>query len=85
VYERIAQRVGGNLTRYPAPAAGTLTFRWYDIGPDVAKAHRRDLIFRGQFTTTVEQVAYAFLSPGNMPPEDSYAKAIKAKLKSLGV
>jgi len=85
VYQRIAQRVGGNLTRYPAPAPGTLTFRWYDIGPGVEQGHTRDLNFQGQFTTTVEQVAYAFLSPGNMPPEGSYAKAIEAKLKALGV
>jgi hypothetical protein len=82
VYERIAQRVGGNLTSYPAPAPGTLTFRWYDIGSEVVRGRRRELISEGQFTTTVEQLAYAFLSPGNMPPEGSYAKAIRAKLKA---
>ncbi|MGH9761535.1 MAG: hypothetical protein ACREAC_11960, partial [Blastocatellia bacterium] len=85
VYERIARRVGGNLTRYPAPAPGTLTFRWYDIGSEVPSGSIRNLKFQGQFTTTVEQVAYAFLSPGNMPPEDSYARAISAKLRSLGI
>ncbi len=85
VYERIAQRVGGNLTPYPVPAPGTLTFRWYNTGPDVAQGHVRDLVCQGQFTTTVEQLAYAFLSPGKLPPEGSYAKAIKAKLTALGV
>lgn len=85
VYRRIAQRVGGNLTEYPAPAPGTLTFRWYDVASEAPAGHRRDLIFEGQFTTTVEQVAYAFLSPGNMPPEGSYARAIQSKLKSIGV
>lgn len=83
VYERIATRVG-NLTHYPAPAPGTLTFRWYDPGPEVEQGTVRDLVFGGTFTTTVEQLAYAFLSPGNMPPEGAYARAIEAKLRSSG-
>lgn len=83
VYERIKRRVGGNLTSYPAPASGTLTFRWYDIGAEVAEGTQRELVSGGQFTTTVDQVAYAFLSPGNMPPEGSYANAIRVKLKSV--
>jgi hypothetical protein len=68
VFKRITDRVGGNLTAYPAPAPGTLTFRWYDVGPEVPAGSIRKLVYEGQFTTTVEQVAYAFLSPGNMPP-----------------
>jgi hypothetical protein len=84
VYNRITDRVGGKLTSYPAPAPGTLTFRWYDLGPKAAKGKQRSLMHQGQFTTTVEQLAYAFLSPGNMPPEGSYANAIRTKLKSLG-
>jgi len=85
VYEKISVRVGGNLTKYPAPAPGTLTFRWYNIGPEVRSGQMRKLVFEDQLTTTVEQLAYAFLSPGNLPPEDSYAKAIRAKIKALGV
>jgi len=85
VYEKASVRVGGNLMKYPAPAPGTLTFRWYDIGPEVRSGQKRKLVFGGQLTTTVEQLAYAFLSPGNLPPENSYAKAIKAKIKALGV
>ncbi len=85
VYERINVRVGGQLMKYPALAPGTLTFRWYDIGPEVQSGEVRRLVFKGQLTTTVEQLAYAFLSPGNLPPEDSYANAIRAKIKALGV
>jgi hypothetical protein len=85
VYEKISVRVGGNLMKYPAPAPGTLTFRWYNIGPEVRSGQMRKLVFEDQLTTTVEQLAYAFLSPGNLPPEDSYAKAIRAKIKALGV
>jgi hypothetical protein len=85
VYEKIRVRVGGNLMKYPAPAPGTLTFRWYNIGPEVRNGQTRKLVFDDQLTTTVEQLAYAFLSPGNLPPEDSYAKAIRAKIKALGV
>ena len=84
VYEKISARVGGSLMKYPAPAPGTLTFRWYDIGPAVPSGQFRKLVFGGQHTTTVEQLAYAFLSPGNLPPEGSYAKAIRAKIKALG-
>jgi hypothetical protein len=85
VYEKISVRVGGNLMKYPAPAPGTLTFRWYNIGPEVRSGQMHNLVFEDQLTTTVEQLAYAFLSPGNLPPEDSYAKAIRAKIKALGV
>jgi hypothetical protein len=85
VYEKISVRVGGNLMKYPAPAPGTLTFRWYDVGPEARSGQRRKLVSGGQLTTTVEQLAYAFLSPGNLPPQESYAKAIRAKIKSLGV
>jgi len=85
VYERIKVRVGGKLMKYPAPAPGTLTFRWYDIGPEVPEGEQRELVFKGELTTTVEQLAYAFLSPGNLPPEGSYAKAIRAKIKALGM
>lgn len=85
VYERIKVRVGGDLMKYPAPAPGTLTFRWYNIGGEVASGQSRPLVSQGQHTTTVEQLAYAFLSPGNLPPGDSYAKAIQAKIKSSGV
>jgi hypothetical protein len=58
------------------PIPGTPAFRWYDIGPEVRTGQKRKLVFEGQLTTTVEQLAYAFLSPGNLPPENSYAKAI---------
>lgn len=85
VYEKISLRVGGNLMKYPGPAPGTLTFRWYNVGPEVRSGQKRKLISDGQLTTTVEQLAYAFLSPGNLPPENSYAKAIRAKIKALGV
>jgi DNA mismatch endonuclease Vsr len=37
----------------------------YGIGPEGSVGQAR-LSFQGQFTTTVEQVAYAFLSPGNI-------------------
>jgi hypothetical protein len=85
VYDKISVRVGGKLMKYPAPAPGTLTFRWYDIGPEARSGQRRKLAAGGQLTTTVEHLAYAFLSPGNLPPEDSYAKAIRAKIKAFGI
>ncbi|MFN7924016.1 MAG: NotI family restriction endonuclease [Bryobacteraceae bacterium] len=84
VYRRIERRIGGTLTKY-RPSQGTLTFRWYDIEPKAPAGAARQLKFEGELTTTVEQVAYAFLSPGNMPPENSYAAAVRAKLHSIGI
>jgi hypothetical protein len=41
---------------------------------------RRDLIFEGQFITTIEQVALAFTAPRDLPEENVYEKSIVAAL-----
>lgn len=82
VYERIQQRLGGGLRPYPLHP-GTLTFRWYDLGPESARGQRRELKLAGQFTTTVDQVALAFTAPADLPPAGVYQNAIEAELKLL--
>jgi hypothetical protein len=79
VYERITERLGRDMLSYE-PQPGSLTFRWYDVGPAVAPGQRRNLIFKGQFTTTVDQVAYAFTAPANLPPPRVYEEAIRKEL-----
>lgn len=79
VYERILARLGGSLRRYH-PQAGALTFRQYDLGVSVAAGHRRNLEFKGQMTTTVDQVALAFTAPSNLPEPGVYEHAIRAEL-----
>lgn len=80
VYERISDRLGGNMLEYPSLQPGSLTFLWYDLGPEVPPGKRRRLLSAGSFTTTVDQVALAFTSPTNLPPANVYEAAIRKEL-----
>jgi hypothetical protein len=79
VLSRVRSRLGTKMLEYPI-AAGTITFQAYDLGEDVGPGRRRDLLKGVTFTTTVEQVAYAFVSPVNLPPMGVYETAINAAL-----
>jgi Restriction endonuclease NotI len=79
VLKRIIMRLGGKMLDYPI-AAGTITFQAYDLGPLQPKGKRRSLIKGETFTTTVEQVAFAFVSPVNLPKIGVYEAAIAAAL-----
>jgi hypothetical protein len=80
VYRRIRERLGGNLHEYD-PGNGTITFRSYELGAVVGPDQHRELVFSGQFTTTVDQVALAFTSPMNLPERNVYEAAVR---KALG-
>lgn len=80
VLNKVRARLGTKMLEYPI-AAGTITFQAYDLGPEVAPGHRRALVKGETFTTTVEQVAYAFVSPVNLPPMGVYETAITAALR----
>jgi Restriction endonuclease NotI len=82
VYERIQRRLGGGMRPYPLHP-GTLTFRWYDVGPECAPGQRRGIELGGQFTTTIDQVALAFTAPADLPPAGVYRDAIEAELEAL--
>jgi hypothetical protein len=79
VYKKISARLGGNLLEY-AQQPGALTFRPYNLGPDLGQGLHRELVFDGQLTTTVDQVATAFTSPTNLPDAGVYQKAIEEGL-----
>lgn len=79
VYDRIRDRLGGNLHDYK-PGQGTITFRSYELGAQGAPGTHRKMSLHGQFTTTVDQVALAFTSPMNLPDADVYAAAIERHL-----
>jgi hypothetical protein len=79
VYEKIRERLGGNLLEYMLQS-GALTLMWYDIGPPVPEGQIRALNRQGKFTTTVDQVALAFTSPSNLPDANVYEAAIRAEL-----
>lgn len=82
VYERILERLGGNLQDY-APHQGTLTFIWYDLNPDSEPGKIHKLELKGTKTTTVDQVAMAFVNPTNLPPAGVYEDAIKQALNGI--
>lgn len=79
VYEKIRERLGGELLKYPLQP-GSLTLMWYDVGPFAAPGISRKLDLQGTHTTTVDQVAQAFTSPSNLPAANVYEEAIKAEL-----
>jgi len=79
VFNKIQERVGGKLLDYMLQS-GSITLRWYDIGPTVPSGQIRALNLEGEFTTTVDQVALAFTSPSNLPDSNVYESAIKAEL-----
>lgn len=80
VMNKIMARLGGKPLQYPI-ATGTITFQAYDLGPDPGPGVHRSLIKGETYTTTVEQVGYAFVSPVNLPTLGVYETAIKAALK----
>lgn len=80
VYKRILTRVGGTLQSYPR-GPGTVTFETYDLGDPLADG-TCPLVHVETFTTTVDQIAYAFVSPHNLPELGSYDAAIMRKLSS---
>ncbi|PTS79782.1 hypothetical protein DBR17_11535 [Sphingomonas sp. HMWF008] len=80
VYQKIMDRLGNHLHAYPI-GNGTITFRSYGVGDIDPATHQRPLLFDAQFTTTIDQVATAFTSPMNLPPQDVYAAAIAAALR----
>ncbi|MGD0814419.1 MAG: hypothetical protein ABSA83_12505 [Verrucomicrobiota bacterium] len=79
VYTRILGRLGGNLRIYHQQP-GALSFRQYDVGKLVLPGNVRSLEFKGQITTTVDQVALAFTAPSNLPEPGVYEQAIRAGL-----
>lgn len=79
VYTRILNRLGGTLRPYH-PQPGALTLRQYDVGAPVAPGLVRSLDFKGQMTTTVDQIALAFTAPANLPEPGVYEHAIRAEL-----
>jgi hypothetical protein len=80
VLDKIRLRLSTNMLEYPI-AAGTITFQAYSLGDDPGLGQHRQLIKGETFTTTVEQVAYAFVSPVNLPDMGVYEKAVLKALR----
>ncbi len=78
VYHKIMERLGGSLADYPMQA-GSLTFFWYKLDPQITGIPR-ELVASGHSTTSVHQVELAFSAATNLPAGGAYELAIKAAL-----
>lgn len=81
VLQKIKTRIGSSLLEYPK-GPGTITFQSYQLGQSVG-GESRDLLPVSEFTTTVEQIAFAFVSPQNLPPLGIYESTLADKLNAL--
>jgi hypothetical protein len=79
VYAKINARLGSALPPYPQDR-GTITFCWYDLGPEVKDGHIRSLVKGGSFTTTIDQLTLALDRAMDLPEAGVYEKAIKEAL-----
>lgn len=84
VYERILRRLigsGSSLPSYPL-GPGAVTFLSYDPDWDsAADGAPAPLVQSGRLTTSVVQVAQAFIGVTNLPPMGAYEAAIGAALR----
>lgn len=83
VYQKISERLGGQMLSYDNLQPGSITFQWYNVDHKVQPAITRGLRAEGQFKTTVDQVANAFTAPTNLPPANVYEDAIRAELSQI--
>lgn len=78
VFEKIRRRIGSKILEYPQ-GSGTITFNTYSLS-EMDDAGVRRIIFERDLTTTVEQIAFAFVSPQNLPALGIYETTIRSKL-----
>lgn len=81
VLQKIRTRIGSSLLEYPK-GPGTVTFHSYQLADKWTSAER-PIELVTEFTTTVEQIAFAFVSPQNLPPLGIYEDTISTKLRAL--
>jgi len=82
VYERIIDRLGGDDLPTIHPSPGTLTFHHYQLVAETGELLTlSDPVTK---TTTIDAVAYHFVSPTNLPKSGAYeARIQKALAKHL--
>lgn len=79
VLQKIFERLGGQPPAYPM-RNGSITMLGYDLGATEDIGVLRKLEKTLQLTTTIGQVATAFNTMRDLPPENVYAAAIRASL-----
>jgi hypothetical protein len=81
VFKKILTRVGGSLLPYPK-GPGTITFHSYQLAEPLENGVR-PIEKVQELTTTVEQLAFAFVAPQNLPPLGIYQETLTRKLEEL--
>lgn len=81
VFSKIKTRVGGRLLEYPK-GPGTVTFKSFVLS-DEKPDGTRDVLPKETLTTTVEQIAFAFVSPQNLPDLGVYEATLTERLAKL--
>jgi Restriction endonuclease NotI len=81
VFTKIMTRVGGRLLDYPK-GPGTITFKSFVLS-DAGLDGKRRVLPKDTFTTTVEQLAFAFVSPQNLPALGVYEATLTKNLAKL--
>lgn len=79
VYRKILTRIGNDLLEYPR-GPGTVTFETYRLGAE-SQDGTSPLEHVETFTTSVEQIAFAFVSPRNLPAMGVYQDRITRELR----
>jgi hypothetical protein len=80
VYSKILTRIGNDLMSYPK-GPGTVTFETYRIGEEQPDGTSR-LVHVDSNTTSVEQIAFAFVSPRNLPKLGIYENKIEKNIQT---
>ncbi len=80
VYKNIRENLGAELNEY-SRQPGSITFKWYDRGASGGDGTPVPLVAEGEFTTTVDQLAFAFSAPSNLPERGVYEQAIVQELQ----
>tara|TARA_R110002012_G_scaffold77282_13_gene195932 strand:- start:178197 stop:178820 length:624 start_codon:yes stop_codon:yes gene_type:complete len=81
VFEKIKTRVGSRLLEYPK-GPGTVTFKSFVLSDEKLDG-TRDVLPKETLTTTVEQIAFAFVSPQNLPDLGVYEATLADRLAKL--
>ena len=77
VFEKILDRVGHDISEI-AEQPGSITFHPVGLSPDRIDGSPRSLTWLPTFTTTVDQLAMAFVAPRNLPEAGSYEASIRS-------
>lgn len=82
VYQSLINRLGTKLSTFPLQS-GALTFRRYQLEETSNDGSPRNLVFTGQFTTSVQNFRDAYNSTLNLPTMGIVEQTINAAIQAI--